>query len=316
VSLNYSRGDTITRDTLLPLTRESWPRPAGGATAARWHRLAALGEVDLPLAKLVEPHHDALAIVADLDGDPGRPDDIWAVWAAEPPFAVLQAHESTGGWSLTGRKAFCSGATLVSRALVTASTPDGARLFVVALPDYGITVDAQDHAWVGPGMARAATVTLSFDGVRAEPLGEAGDYTARPGFWWGAIGIAAIWWGGARGVADVLEQAHERQDAHGRAHLGAVRADLEGLGLIVDAAARAGDSGDLTEHDVERLALVVRQRSSEVVESVLSRVGRALGPGPLAFDADHARRVADLQVFVRQHHAERDLERLGSMETR
>jgi hypothetical protein len=40
-------------------------------------------------------------------------------------------------------------------------------------------------------------------------------------------------------------------------------------------------------------------------------VGHALGPAPLAFDEDHARRVADLELYLRQHHAERDLARLG-----
>ena len=43
----------------------------------------------------------------------------------------------------------------------------------------------------------------------------------------------------------------------------------------------------------------------------MDRVGRALGPGPLAHDADHAALVADLTVYIRQHHGERDLEQLG-----
>ena len=43
----------------------------------------------------------------------------------------------------------------------------------------------------------------------------------------------------------------------------------------------------------------------------MDRVGRALGPGPLAHDAGHAALVADLTVYIRQHHGERDLERIG-----
>jgi hypothetical protein len=34
-------------------------------------------------------------------------------------------------------------------------------------------------------------------------------------------------------------------------------------------------------------------------------------PGPLAFEAEHATRVSDLRVYVRQHHAERDTAALG-----
>jgi alkylation response protein AidB-like acyl-CoA dehydrogenase len=305
---------SIDRAGLLVHTGVSWPPPARGYTAGRWRRLAALGEQDLPLAKLVEPHHDARAILADLATAPADPDDIWAVWAAEPPFAVLQARDRADGWTVTGRKAFCSGAELVSRALVTARAADGSRLFAVRLPDDGITIDHDSPAWTGPGMARAETVTLAFDEVRAVPVGAVDAYTDRAGFWWGAIGIAAIWFGGARGVARVLEDTRDRLDAHGLAHLGAVRAELDGLALIFDAAARAADTGELEVREVERLALVVRARTSDVVESVISHVGRASGPGPLAFDSEHAARVADLQVFVRQHHGERDLESLGSME--
>ena len=49
------------------------------------------------------------------------------------------------------------------------------------------------------------------------------------------------------------------------------------------------------------------------VDETINRTGRALGPAPLCQDAQHARRVADLTIYVRQSHAERDLERLGRL---
>ena len=39
----------------------------------------------------------------------------------------------------------------------------------------------------------------------------------------------------------------------------------------------------------------------------LDTVGRALGAGPAAHDAGYAARSADLTVYLRQHHGERDL---------
>ena len=39
----------------------------------------------------------------------------------------------------------------------------------------------------------------------------------------------------------------------------------------------------------------------------------ALGAGPLCHDEAHARRVADLTVYLRQHHAERNLAELGTL---
>ena len=44
---------------------------------------------------------------------------------------------------------------------------------------------------------------------------------------------------------------------------------------------------------------------------MLARTGHALGPAPLTLDDTHARRVADLTVYLRQHHAERDVAALG-----
>ena len=45
----------------------------------------------------------------------------------------------------------------------------------------------------------------------------------------------------------------------------------------------------------------------EGATTILTRVGRALGAGPLTRDAAHSRRVADLTVYLRQSHGERDL---------
>ena len=46
--------------------------------------------------------------------------------------------------------------------------------------------------------------------------------------------------------------------------------------------------------------------------ALVLHVGRALGAGPLGHDREHARRVSDLTVYLRQHHGERDLAALGA----
>lgn len=292
-------------------TGAPWPLPGDGDTWRRWQLLAAVATDDLPLAKLVEPHHDAVAILHELHGRPPVPGEIWAVWAAEPPFAVLTATPGEQGWRLSGSKAFCSGAALVTHALVTAEAPDGPRLFAVDLAADGIRAGSGPE-WAGAGMRRAGTSTLDLLDVAADPVGEPGQYVDRPGFWMGAIGVAACWWGGAQGVAATLEQRSSRLDPHGLAHLGAVRSALDVAGLALEAAAARLDRHG-TESSSERLAQSVRAHVADVVEATVSHVGRALGPSPLAFDAAHAEHVADLEVFVRQHHAERDLERLGAL---
>jgi hypothetical protein len=46
-------------------------------------------------------------------------------------------------------------------------------------------------------------------------------------------------------------------------------------------------------------------------EEIIEIAAHALGPGPLTQEADHAKREADLRIYLRQQHAERDSLGLG-----
>ena len=92
-------------------------------TLGSWRVLAATASRDLVAARLAEAHLDATGILRQLGGDPPGPGSLWGVWAAEPPDARVAARrtgDGPGGWALTGRKAWCSGAGLLTHALVTA----------------------------------------------------------------------------------------------------------------------------------------------------------------------------------------------------
>ena len=82
--------------------------------------------------------------------------------------------------------------------------------------------------------------------------------------------------------------------------------------MSLQAAAAAVDQGRADGEHGRLLALRVRAVVAAGVERTIHQAGHALGPAPLAFDADHARRVADLGLYVRQHHGERDLAALGA----
>jgi len=322
-----AEADPLITENLLAAILPDLPLPARGATAARWDHLAAIGRRDLALAKLVEPHHDATAILSELDAPAPRPGQVWAVWAAEPPSsgsaAGLTATRAGGGWWLDGDKPFCSGATLVTHALVTAASTEGPRLLAVdvaAARDLAGTMAVHDGTWTGRGMARADTRAVTFTGVDAATVGGPGAYTDRPGFWWGAVGVAACWAGGVWGVAARLLATARRRphDDLLAAHLGAVAVAVDRTRSALTIAAQQADSGAADSGAAElaaarRTAESARAVVADAAEEVVSRVGRALGPGPLAFDTEHSQRVADLQVFVRQHHAERDLAALGTL---
>ena len=288
------------------------PLPGVGATAARWRSLAALGERSLPLARLAEGHADALAVLTELDGPlPGRGSRL-GVWAAEPPAARLSARPSGTEWRLDGRKAWCSGARVLTGALVTAAAEDGARLFLVDLAGGGLEVDPS--VWAGPGMHASDTADVTFTDVPALPIGPPGGYVGRPGFWHGGIGVAAVWLGGARGVAAVLQRVAAEREPDPLLDLA--------LGWCAIAVGTAQAALDVAASEIDAVpedlpaarlrALRVRAVVARAAEEVLTTVGHALGAGPLAHDGEHAARVADLTVYVRQHHAERDVAALGA----
>ncbi|MGA8046494.1 MAG: acyl-CoA dehydrogenase, partial [Dermatophilaceae bacterium] len=77
------------------------------------------------------------------------------------------------------------------------------------------------------------------------------------------------------------------------------------------AAADSVDEGSAKGAAGARLALTVRQVVRHSAEEVLTEAAHAMGPAPLVRDEEHARRVADLQVYVRQEHAARDAAALG-----
>ena len=288
------------------------PLPGSGLTRERWAVLAGLAEEDLSVARLAEGHTDAVAILAELGASPPPTGSRWGVWAAQPPGPGLITTRTGHGWRLDGTKQYCSGARSCTDALVTAAAPDGNRLFAVSTGD----LSPVPSSWPATGMAASDTLDVEFTNISAQPVGEPGSYTGRPGFAHGGAGVAACWYGGARGVGRTLLAAAADRDVgpHGLAHLGAVDIALHTARSALDAAAAAIDADPADQKGGGRIrALRLRTLVEATATEVMHRVGRALGAGPLSHDEAHSRRVADLTVYLRQHHAERDLAELGAL---
>ncbi|WP_010204870.1 hypothetical protein [Salinibacterium sp. PAMC 21357] len=299
------------------------PLPGGGSTGLLFSALATVGASDLTVARAVEPHLDALAILdqADVGGLSELGVDAhstWGVFAAEAPDSRVTAEFVDGGWQLSGVKAWCSLAGSVSHALVTAFTgasTTGAstrRLFAVSLRQIGVV--PREGEWHARGLTAISSGSVAFTAASALPVGEDGWYLERPGFAWGSMGVAACWWGGAVGVARrAFAAAGTREpDQIAQMHLGALDLALHSSRIALADSAAAVDNGQLTRSAATIVGHRTRARVARDVDEVIERVGHALGPAPLALDEEHARRVADLQLYVRQHHAERDYARLGS----
>ncbi|MBK5551710.1 acyl-CoA dehydrogenase [Pseudomonas sp. TH03] len=284
------------------------PLPGNGQTLERFQRLAEVGGHDLGLCKLYEGHTDALAIIQQLGGSP-TPGSTWGMWAAEPPQARVRISPSGHMVLLNGRKAWCSGAAVLSHALLTAwDEQDRQQLVAVALDQPGVNVT--HDGWQAVGMGATGSVEVLFEGAEAQAIGNPGDYLQRPGFWQGGIGIAACWYGAAQSIAERLRRhCAQRQEPHALAHLGAVDSALHAAAEVLRVSALAIDAAPLD--DAELLARRARSVVEHSTELVIQHVGHALGAGPYCKDRQFAQLIADLPVFLRQSHAERDLAALG-----
>lgn len=287
------------------------PAPGTGRTAYLWSALASAAAADLTVARVLEPHLDALAILGQAGVAPRV--GTWGVFAAEGPGPPVQAEVSGATATLTGRKHWCSLASSLDRALVTARVGDARRLFAVDLRHPGVS--AVEGTWVARGLAGVDSGPVDLDHVPATPVGEPGWYLTRPGFSWGGLGVAAVWYGGTVGLARrLLEGARRRTPDHiALMHLGAVDGALHAARSVLAEAAAETDAGTLHGDRGALAAYRVRALVAGVAEEVLDRVAHGLGPGPLATEEQHARRVADLGLYLRQWHAERDQAALGRL---
>jgi len=290
---------------------EPMPLPGGGRTADRHRRLMEIGREDLSLARLAEAHWDAVAILAEAGRTP-EVGALYAVWASEIPNQPLSLGVCGSSRTISGKKMFCSGAGLVDHALVTVGEPIH-RLIDIDLKVNGSSVLFDDSAWKTTAFQEIRTSTASFSAtpVSAEDfVGHAGWYLERTGFWHGACGPAACWAGGAAGLVDwALEQ--KRDDPHSLAHLGAMQSSVWAVKSYLDTAGAEIDKQRENLCAARIRALMLRHLVEQEFTNILRRLPRAYGPSPLAMNEQVVRRYQELDLYLRQSHAERDLEALG-----
>lgn len=297
--------------TLIRSGFATLPMPGQGQTLARWRTLAHVAGSDLSLLKLFEGHTDALAILAELEPDETVPPGSWGIWAAEPPFARVNIVDRRADQVyLQGRKAWCSGAPLLDQALITTwDEQQRPQLVAVDLKQPGVSLI--NDGWQAVGMVSTVSSDVAFEGALGRCVGMPGQYVERPGFWQGGGGIAACWYGASCALAEYLRQHCTRphHTVHAEVHLGAVDTALCGARAALQDTARWIDAnpGQSAQLPVRRLRAQVEVAANEI----LTCVGRALGATPFCRDGHFARLAADLPVFLRQSHAEKDLADLG-----
>jgi alkylation response protein AidB-like acyl-CoA dehydrogenase len=292
------------------------PDPAGGRTAERHNRLLEVARSDLQIARVAEAHTDAVSILHEA-GRSEIPGALYGVWAAEDPACQLELlldERSGGPFVLSGAKAFCTGGTILDRALLTVRHGGAAYLIDLDVRDDRVTFD--NSRWRTPAFAATMTSVGTFHDVEvleSDIVGPPGWYLERVGFWHGACGPAACWAGGAVGLVDLAVNAcvDKQPDPHRDAQLGALAALRWQLLALVDAAGHEIDLHPQGVSEAMQRALMLRHNVERAATAIVDLFGRALGPRTLIQDSEAVRRVGELQLYIRQHHDEHDLESIG-----
>ncbi len=280
--------------------------PGQGQTAERFAWLMNATRLhDISTGRLAEAHVDAVSILHEAGREP-VPGSIYGVWASSSPAEPLLVDGR-----LNGTKRFCSGIGIVDRALVTVRTSSAD-----VLADVDVSALTHEAAtWASSALVDTATGDAVFDDHPVESeavIGTADWYLERPGFWHGACGPAACWAGGAIGIVDAAVRLVDA-DPHRSAHVGALVASQWALTALLDQAGDEIDRSPSDRTDAELRARSLRHVVERTCADVADRFSRAFGPRPFVSDPLVAQRFADLHLYVRQHHAERELGALSRL---
>ena len=178
--------------------------PGGAALLAELLRL--LGQGNLAVGRLFEAHVNALRLVmrygvaeqAERAAAWALAGDLFGLWVTDP----LGERLRRGGGLLGGRKGPCSGAGHCTRALVTAETPDGTRMALIALSG---SEPVTGSAGALQGLRAASNGTVDLTGVAAPDnalVGAPGDYLREPDFSCGAWRTTAVTLGGLHALVE------------------------------------------------------------------------------------------------------------------
>lgn len=283
------------------------PHPASGQTYQRWQLFGQIAGVDLSLAKLFESHCDALSILNELGYQQEIDNKTWAVWAADGGPAPLQVTNDL----CSGIKSWCSGAEFIQKALMSYKDQQGqAQLCIVDLSHPSIITDLSH--WHAVGMHATQTAQVSFENTPVKAIGQPNSYLKRPGFWHGAAGVAACWYGAAVRLAGYLQESCQANpNPYKKLYLGEVAQQLEITKHYFQHVAELIDHKPTLSH--EREIRILRAQTEQCCLSVIERVGKALGARPFCEDATFAQLMADLPVFIRQSHAAFDYEQIAEL---
>lgn len=281
---------------------------------SQWEALLQVACIDVAVARMLEPHIDALGILAEDGHETPDRHSAWGVYAAESPKYTASAEDEGSELTITGGKAWCSLASELTHAIVIARSEEGSRAYAVDLRDSRVQPEA--GTWPSLGLREIPSGAVTFAQAPATAVGPVGWYLSRPSFAWGGIRVAACWFGGALGMARVAARLHLARptpSALGEMQLGQLDAEIFAARTVLSEAATAADGGEnFSRDEAWTLALRVRNIVYRAVQRIQHLSRELAGPAALTGNPAFAKADADLTVYISQHHGPRDEAALGT----
>lgn len=272
--------------------------------------LAALEEVarvDLCLARLVEGHADGLRILDQAGRDPH--DGVYGVWASRSAGTGVKATLHDDNWLVHGELRFASGVDLIDRALLPV-WPDVDHHVLLDIDVDQVEADRDSWHTTAMDASRSFTVQVETTVEAAAEVGPVDFYLGRPGFVVGGLGPAAVWLGGAQQILDVVTTnlGSFQTTPHQLRRVGVMEQAIWQARTALEVATEAAEgavSPSAKQVACARTAVVL------ACDQVLEQAPLVVGPAGISTSPRLARALADLAVYIRQHHLDVELTRLG-----
>ena len=290
-----------------------------GDNLALLRTLYTAGRQSLPFARLLEGHIDAVQILYRTLGPADRSHletllesgASLGVWNADLPGAPLSLINGT----LSGGKAFASGAGILSHALVTLNAGDKDRVQLLLLDLTKVPPEIDTTWWNVIGMQASETHIVRWNGAISQSdwkVGEPGDYENEPWFSGGALRFVAAQAGAIAalfdGVRDHLIKTGRDQDVHQTDRL----ADLYACADI--SAALVRHTASCSEDAVEtKLARVAHTRTvvCDQAEHAILLAQQCVGVKSMFRDHPLSDIICNLMVYLRQPAPDAQKQKVG-----
>lgn len=274
--------------------------------------LTRIGRGSLTVGRLFEGHVNGAMLINTYGNDYNRQlalteahqGRLIGVWNAERDEGLI-ASRHRGGWLISGKKVFCSGAGSISRPIITARDQFSRKILMMMPEIDDSQVDLSK--WRATGMRGTATGSVTFDRFfvsDSEMVGGPDDYPRSPLFSGGAWRVLAVQFGGLQRIlsihAERLNQRGELNDDPAKTRFAIAAQNLELARLLVSEACKRFNDVDEVPAAIDAYVDGARNAFEELAMQIIMLTWRNAGLASLIAPDPLDLVIRDLETYLRQ----------------